>query len=254
MVLPAARDGVWQPYPSFQRRLETWGEGMGRKDMREAFAEAYMRLVEEAGGRRVSVVDLTTSIGCERKTFYRYFDDVDDLVIWVYRDAMRRAVETELAGAVPVLPHPALHDKYADWPFYARIFDENGFLAQGPYFEASARHFESHSAYYAHIFRQQVDKTGCGSLLDYMRTLFLPAIREDALLLLHGKIVPMDHIEFLADYHTTGIMERLYLFICRNERPMSTEDELHWNYAHIAIERDLNGYFAQPAVKRSGTS
>lgn len=224
---------------------------MGRKDMHRKFADAFVSLVEQSGSKRVSVVDLTASIGCERKTFYRYFDDIDDLIVWFYRDAIRTVVTTRFRDAVQVKPSPELNDKYAEWPFYVRIFDENGSLAQGPYFKASAEHFESHGTYYANIFRQQGDRTGSRNLLDYMRTLFLPAIREDAVILADGRIVPTEHIDFLADYHTTGIMERLYQFICRNERPMSTEDVLHWNYAHTAIERDLNGYFAQPSARKS---
>lgn len=223
---------------------------MGRKNMRKIFADTFMALVEESGRKRVSVVDLTTRVGCERKTFYRYFDDIDDLIIWIYRDALRDVVLTKFPDDTPVKPHPSLGDKYADWPFYVRIFDDKGGLAQGPYFEASSNHFESHSAYYANIFQIQNDKVEYRSLLEYMRKLFIPAIREDALILAHGKIIPQDHIDFLADYHTTAIMERLYQFICRKNERMSAEDVLHWNYAHTAMERDLNRYFAQPAVKR----
>lgn len=69
-----------------------------KDDRKQAFATVFMNLVAESPrNRRVSVVDITNAVGCERKTFYYYFENIDDLIIWIFRSSFKRTVETEFA-------------------------------------------------------------------------------------------------------------------------------------------------------------
>ncbi|BAK43458.1 transcriptional regulator [Eggerthella sp. YY7918] len=107
---------------------------MGAKDAKKyEFAATFMRLVAEAPfNRRVSVVDITNAMGCEHKTFYYYFENIGDLIIWIFRASLKKTLETQFAGYPMAKPHPDLQDPYADWPFYVRLETEGRFLAQGP--------------------------------------------------------------------------------------------------------------------------
>ena len=45
-----------------------------------------MILVPQAPTRRVTVAELTRYLDIDRKTFYNHFDNIDNLMIWIYRD------------------------------------------------------------------------------------------------------------------------------------------------------------------------
>ncbi len=207
------------------------------------FAESYITLVEKSGDANVSVSDIARRTGRSRKTFYRHFDDIDDLIVWHYRDAMKRIVEEHFSQQSYVYPDPSLQDKYEAWPFYARLANENGGLDQGDYFEEAAAHFERHPAYYRIIFKQT--RGGHYDFPRYMRELFTFAIKGDILYLAHGKMIPPEHIDFLAEYHAAGIVGRLEQFVSERSSVMSTEHCLHWNYAHTTMLHDLDAYFSQ---------
>lgn len=163
---------------------------MSSRDARKReFADTFMQLVIETPcNHRVSVVDITSAIGCERKTFYYYFENVDDLVIWIFRSAFKRTIEEQFSDYPQVKPHPDLHDAYPDWPFYVRIEAEDRFLAQGPYFKAITYHWVNNRAYYANMFRS--DANSYNNLFEYLVALYTPAIRDDILFMLGNRPTP----------------------------------------------------------------
>lgn len=222
---------------------------MERRSIRDAFADALIALVEETGRSAVSVVDLTSRVSCARKTFYRNFDDIDDLIVWYFRRSLRDIVLNQFPDAVHVKPHSELLDKYADWPFYARIIDESGNLQQGSWASAAASHFEQHPKYYSIIFREGFEHRL--DLLRYIRNLLTPAIRDDILFMLNGRMLPHTYIDFLAEYHAAGITGRLDWFVRERNSAMSGESSLHWNYAHDSIDRDLREYFSRASSSRA---
>ncbi|MDO4442688.1 MAG: hypothetical protein Q4B69_02325 [Slackia sp.] len=222
-----------------------------RRHTQKDFADAFVELVERTQKCNISVVDLAKETGFSRKTFYRNFDDIDDLVIWNFRDSMRRIVEERFEEAVWVRPHPDLNDKYASWPFYARIVNEEGELDQGKYFEQAAAHFERHPCYYRIVFRQK--SGGYHDFQQYLRRLFTYAIGEDIVAMAKGRAIDPRHVKFLAEYHAAGIAGRLEQFICERGAVMSEESAPHWNYSHMCIKRDLETYyFSCPEALRRG--
>lgn len=207
---------------------------------RRAFAAAFVRLVESAGDANVSVVELTREVGCSRKTFYRHFEDVEDLIVWHFRDALSRIATDLFPDAVHVKPDPSLRDKYADMPFYARIVDESGEINQAAWTAAVAAHFESHARYYAAIFRQD---RRFRDFRVYFRDLLAPTLKDDIRYMLNGRMIPETFVNFLAEYHAAGIVGRLDQFVCERGSAMSDEADLHFNYAHASIARDIDEYF-----------
>ena len=160
---------------------------------RQEFADTFMHLVTETPcNHRVSVVDITNAIGCERKTFYYYFENVDNLVIWIFRSAFKKIIETQFAEYPQVKPHPELQDPYDDWPFYVRIETEDRFLAQGPYFKAITYHWVDNRVYYANMFR--TDANSYNNLFEYLVNLYVPTIKDDILFML-GKYGPQSQRE-----------------------------------------------------------
>ena len=156
---------------------------------RQEFADTFMHLVTETPcNHRVSVVDITNAIGCERKTFYYYFENVDNLVIWIFRSAFKKIIETQFAEYPQVKPHPELQDPYDDWPFYVRIETEDRFLAQGPYFKAITYHWVDNRVYYANMFR--TDANSYNNLFEYLVNLYVPTIKDDILFMLGNRSTP----------------------------------------------------------------
>lgn len=214
---------------------------MGAKDAKKhEFAMTFMRLVTEAPcNRRVSVVDITNAMGCERKTFYYYFENIDDLIIWIFRASLKNTLETQFAGYPLVKPHPDLQDPYEDWPFYVRIETENRFLAQGPYFKATTYHWVDNRAYYANMFRDDVRMYN--NLLEYLIKLYTPAIRDDIVYMLDGKTLAPDVLNFLAEYHVMGIFGRLQWHFGHTRKDiMQKALDPYWNYAHTCIKRTID--------------
>ena len=125
---------------------------MRQRSSREEFAAAFIELVEKTDSANISVVDLTCEVGCSRKTFYRYFEDIEDLITWYFRNALMRIALDLFPHADHVKPDPSLRDKYSDMPFYARIVGESGELNQAAWTAAVASHFEENSKYYAIIY------------------------------------------------------------------------------------------------------
>lgn len=180
--------------------------------------------------KRVTVSALTSNVGIDRKTFYYYFDGIDDAMIWIYRDYLAKMLASRSFDEWEIdYPSPSLRDKYAQMPFYARNKTADHRLEQAMYFKQMCYHWEDHRAYYSKVF--------CGdlyiSLFDYIIDLFLPAFKDDVIYLLDGREQPDVITNFLAEYHVMGVFGRLrYHFARTNQFIMQEELNSCWNHAH----------------------
>ena len=68
---------------------------MSKASVRHKFAQAFMALVPLSPTKRVTVTDLSKHLGIDRKTFYNYFDNIDQLMIWIYRDYLATMLNEE---------------------------------------------------------------------------------------------------------------------------------------------------------------
>ncbi|MEG0072548.1 MAG: hypothetical protein RR692_05100 [Raoultibacter sp.] len=214
---------------------------------RDKIAEVFMGLVaQRPPKKRVTVVDVTTALDIDRKTFYNYFENTEDLSHWIYRDYLRRMLEQpQFAAHDLVFPHQCLQDNYSDWPFYARIEEDDHFLAQELFYKTMAYHFEGNRAYYSKAFQPD----SCLDIYDYIISLFLPAIREDVLFMLNGREMPEDAINFITEYHVMGVFGRLrYHFTGTGRFIMQDDINPFWNYAHITMKETIDRMYEERSI------
>lgn len=196
--------------------------------------------------KRVTVVDVTKALGIDRKTFYNYFENTEDLSRWIYRDYLKHMLEQpQFAEHTLVLPDASLHDGYPDWPFYVRIEEEDHFLAQELFYKTMAYHFEGNRAYYSKAFQPD----SCLGIYDYIIGLFMPTIKEDVLYMLNGRDMPVDAINFIAEYHVMGVFGRLrYHFTGTGRFIMQDDINPFWNYAHTTMKETIDRMYEEQLV------
>ena len=223
------------------------GMHMSKASVQQRFASAFMTLVPQTPTKRVTVAELTRYLHVDRKTFYNYFDNIDSLMIWIYRDYLAKMLEGALFdGWEKEKPSADAFDPYPELPFYARR-REKDLLCQGPYFKAMAYHWENHRRYYSIVF-----SSSCYlDLFDYIIALFLPPFREDVRYYLDGRSMPDIVVDFIAEYHVMGVFGRLrYHFTQTNKFIMQDEIDSFWNYAHTAMKESVECCFE--TVERHG--
>lgn len=222
---------------------------MSKASVRNKFAQAFMALVPLSPTKRVTVTDLSKHLGIDRKTFYNYFDNIDQLMIWIYRDYLATMLNDEqFAQWGKVCPTPTSFDPFPDLPFYARNV-EDGSLCQAEYFKTMAYHWENHRQYYSIVF----SSTCYIDLFDYIVALFLPPFREDVEFFLDGRDMPTVVIDFLAEYHVMGVFGRLrYHYTQTNKFIMQNEIDPFWNYAHTVMRESVDSCYE--TIERHGLS
>ncbi len=172
------------------------------------------------------------------------------MMVWIFRDYVKDMLsESQFAGWTLVYPDKSLHDKYANWPIYARNFKQDSAFEEEAFFKEMAYHWEENRGYYTKVFR---DETYI-DLFDYIIALYLPAFREDVLIMLDGKEMPDIVIDFLAEYHVMGVFGRLRYHFARTGK-FIMQDELgpFWNYAHLSLKHSIERCFEE--VPRTGFS
>ncbi|MEG2212151.1 MAG: TetR/AcrR family transcriptional regulator [Raoultibacter sp.] len=198
--------------------------------------------------KRITVVEVANAVGINRKTFYNYFEGIDDLTIWIVRYYLKNMLEgPQFAGLPLVYPDKSLFDPYEDWPFYVRIKTDDHCLSQEKYFRAMAYHWEENRAYYTNMFHG----VGCGyvNLTKYLELLYLPALREDMNYMLNGREMPEEAIHFLTVYHVVGMFGRLPSHFASTYRSIiQDDDEPFWNYTHIMLKKTIDSMFEQRVV------
>ena len=220
---------------------------MSKASMRHQIAHAFMALVPKSPTKRVTVAELARFLDMDRKTFYNYFDNIDNLMVWIYRDYLSSMLDGRaFDGWSKATPSDARFDPYPDLPFYARNV-RGSMLDQGPYFKTMAYHWEDHRQYYSVVF----SSTCYIDLFNYIVALFQPLFREDVEFFLAGRDMPGIVVDFLSEYHVMGVFGRLrYHYTQTNKFIMQDELDPFWNYAHIMMKRSVDACFE--TVERQG--
>lgn len=211
-------------------------------------ANTFMEFVAQAPcEKRITVVQLTQAISIDRKTFYHYFDSVDDLVQWIFRDFLRELLSREEFSHYRFhRPDPILEDKYPDWPICIKVELGDDFFGQQLFYKAIGEHFEANRGYYSKIFASY----SYFSLFDYIVRLFLPALRVDILTMLDGRAMPEPVLNFLAEYHVMGIFGRVSYHFTKTGR-FILQEELgpFFRYAHIMLEKTIDSLYVSQDAK-----
>ncbi len=220
---------------------------MSRKGAsRTRIAECFIQLVVESSdpSKRVSTTDIVNRLGMDRKSFYRYFDNTSDLVVWIFRSALAEALEDDIFEEFAlVYPDPSLFDAYPDLAFFARAPLDEGRFDQSEFTKALCKLLNGKSEYY-----QRILSYPC--YLDfyyYLLCLFKPAIRTSIVQMIGPDLtMPEGEIEFLTEYHTVAYIGRLqYWYVMRHESLPEGGLDRMWNYSHEAL-RDTIDRLARP--------
>lgn len=191
---------------------------------------------------RIKVSEIVDMLGISRKTFYNQFDDTSDLVRWIFRDALRRALEDE-DFALAELDYPAkeLDDKYARMPFYARFRRSDGTLDQSRYFQALCAVFNERERYYRNIFTYPcyID------FYKYIESLYVPAFRKDVLIMAgENRKLSDAELTFLSEYHAIAVLYRVKHHLSHMKQPLPEKGvDRFWNYSHEVIGATLDAMF-----------
>ena len=217
---------------------------MNKGNTKRRIARSFMDLVIESPNPRthVNVTEIVSRLNMDRKTFYHYFDNTTDLVIWIFRSEIAPMISGEkFEGFKLEYPDPSLHDKYQDLPFFAHAPLINGKLDQSSYFKALCDLFNTDFEYYRRVLTYSC-------YLDfycYLVNLYKPAIRNDILELSSGKSpLPNEVIEFLTEYHTIAIIGRVpyHFSFKQNQLPKEGLDRV-WNYSHEILRYSVDNLF-----------
>ena len=220
--------------------------GKASESTKQDIAGCFMGLVAASPNprRRIDVTALVRELGVDRKTFYNHFDNTADLAIWIFRTHIARMLlGPEFYHAELDYPDPALHDKYADMPCYARFRKPGGStLDQGIFFQAQCKVLNEHDEYYRRIFSYPCYM----DFHRYVELLTIPLIRTDIQVMLGPqRTMPDEALDFLSEYHAAGIWGRVRLYYTYKNQPIPTRGlDLFWNYAHESIRATLDALIA----------
>ncbi|MEG2948686.1 MAG: hypothetical protein RR822_04855, partial [Raoultibacter sp.] len=211
-------------------------------------ASKFMELVEERPpSKRVSITELTSALKINRVTFYNHFDNIDMLVQWIYRNSTGEILFADAFKQYTLVkPSPELNDPWPDLPIYVQADIEGNFEAQALFFKSLGKCHEKHRAYYEKIFSGHI----YFDLFDYVVELYLPAIRQDIIVMLKGREMPESVINFLAEYHTMGIFGRVRYHYAKTHSYMLQEDlSPYFMYGHNMLEYTIENYSQAEEIK-----
>lgn len=217
---------------------------MSRKGTSKArIAECFIQLVVESSdpSKRVSTTDIVNRLGMDRKSFYRYFDNTSDLVVWIFRSELAEALKDEaFEGFALEYPDPSLFDAYPDLAFFARAPLDEGKFDQSEFTKTLCKLLNGKSEYY-----QRILSYPC--YLDfyyYLLSLFEPTTKSSIEQMLGSKRTMTEaEIKFLAEYHTVAYIGRLqYWYVMRHESLPEEGLDRMWNYSNEAMLAAIERY------------
>ncbi|MBR5260524.1 MAG: TetR family transcriptional regulator [Eggerthellaceae bacterium] len=211
-----------------------------KNSTKSRIANCFIQLVVELTDprKRVSTTDIVKSLGMDRKSFYRHFENTSDLVIWIFRSELAEILSSpEFESHHLECPDPSLHDAYPDLPFFARAPLIDGKIDQSTYSKAICTMVNGKPEYYKRILTYPC-------YLDfyyYLLSLFQPSIKSIIELLIGpDHTMPDEEIAFLSEYHTVAYIGRLqYWYVMK--RSVLPEDNLErvWNYSCDALKETI---------------
>ena len=184
---------------------------MGTLDTKLLIAKALTELCESEPLKKVSISDIIERTGKNRKTFYYHFEDKNALIVWKFRYDL--AAELQRRFPENILVYEKAGTGTLDrFPFY--ITQKSGVrsLDHSTFFSAFAHVLEQNRTFYTQAFQE----SGPSSLRNYLFDLYLPALRNDIILILANRYLPEENIDFLSEFYTCAFLS---YFIHKCEQP-----------------------------------
>ena len=135
---------------------------------KEALAEALRQMMTIKPIDKVTVKDIVEICGVNRQTFYYHFDDVDDLLEWVFEQDSDR-----------VFPREVVYDRWME--------DMMG------YFD----YLESNSVFTLNVY----NSNSRPYMLRYLRSCMLSCIRSFAEIASEGRSIDRQDFEFVVEFY-----------------------------------------------------
>ena len=143
------------------------------EDMRETIANAAKTLLFDKKVRKLTVKDIVEECHITRQTFYYHFDDVYDLLEWVFEEDANRVLPSEVV--------------YEHWRDDVMMFFK--YLADNSVFALNI--YNSNSRIY---------------MLRYFKRRLQGCIRSFAIIVSEGKNIDRTDFEFVVEFYANGIV------------------------------------------------
>lgn len=198
-------------------------------------AEAFIALTGEKPPSKISVSDIISAAGKNRKTFYYHFVDKNQLIEWIFRYDFARELKKRLPSSQLVYEWD-YDAPYSDLPYYAFVKRGIRSLDGSQIFDALATCFENRRDYYAKVLKM----CESGNLVDYMYSLFLPAMKRDVRFVLSNRQLKDASVDFLAEFYLNAALSLIVRRICDPHYIRVTEGVAPFaNIVHQSLESTI---------------
>lgn len=187
--------------------------------MKRHIADTFIELAQKKDPMKVSVRDISTALGVNRKTFYYHFPSKEVLVNWVFR----RDLGHDLRDAFPqsqLVFEPRDSSPYANYPYYVHIEDEQGCLSHGEFFLLVSRCMNARPYLYPSLLRT----ADLGSLQAYLFDLYKRAFEQDILFIFRGAEPGSQALDFMAEFYSAAFIGQIVRRILASRQPRSIDD------------------------------
>lgn len=140
---------------------------------KEALGAALKKVMAQKPINKITVKDLVEICGVNRQTFYYHFNDVYDLLEWVFEEDANRVLPKEV--------------KYDNWQEDVMIFFD--YLKNNSAFALNV--YNSNSRLY---------------MLKYLKDRLQTCIRSFAIIVSEGLNIDRQDFEFVVEFYSTGII------------------------------------------------
>ncbi|MGN0038952.1 MAG: TetR family transcriptional regulator [Coriobacteriales bacterium] len=182
---------------------------MGKVDTKLGLAQALVELAGEKPYEKISVSDVITAAGKNRKTFYYHFEDKSHLTAWLFRYELAQLLMAEFSPVELVYQEPT-DDPCTELPYYVFVKKGVRSLDGERFVKQLARVFESRRSFWAQVMREQ----GPNCLDSYLYQLYFPAIRRDILFVLSSRRLSAENVDFLAEVYTDALLSFFRRRLC----------------------------------------
>lgn len=164
-------------------------------------AETFVALTDDAAPEKISVSDIVTASGKNRKTFYYHFIDKNYLITWIFRYDLGKLLEKRFDKNQLVYEEKAA-EPLAKLPYYVFVKSGVRSLDSSDFFKTLAECFQRRRPYYAKVLRDNAPN----GLRDYLRQLYTPALRSDVQFILSNRYLKDTSIDFLAEFYAGAFL------------------------------------------------
>lgn len=174
---------------------------MGSADTMKLIGDTFVELAAHHPIEKISISDVVSASGKNRKTFYYHFEDKNHLIRWIFRSDMARVLRERFEGSQLVYESEK-EGTMPELPYY--VFKKTGIrsLDGSQFLHALAATLQERRDYYAKALRFN----GPDGLRAYLTTLYTPALENDIDFILSNRSLDRSSIHFLAQFYTCGLI------------------------------------------------